>query len=131
MKIVISTGGGIVENSECRDILKNLKNYVVFIDRNPEELMKVNSIEKPIFHGKTIEEVYKSRLSYYKICSIRFSPPSYALMSEIYNTEEEYLERLKEIFFRIINKKWISVGSSKVPFPPSDSFFACTDMDLK
>jgi len=42
-KIVISTGGGIVENPICVDILKNLKRNVIFIDRDYDEVIQVNT----------------------------------------------------------------------------------------
>ena len=129
--MVISTGGGIIEISKCKDILNSLKNNVVFIDRDYDELMEANHAGKPLYNGKTIEEVYKSRLPLYKNCSVRFSPPSYSLMSSLFKTKEEYLERLKDMFVKLIYKKWISSSTMKVPFPPSDSFFACTDMDLR
>lgn len=112
--------------------MKSLRQYTVFIDRNQEEILEENKSYKPNYQGKSIEEVYKERLSYYKsLSSLRFSPPPYSLLSGIYKTKDEFRERVKETFVRSVRKRWITPSSNKVPLPPNDSFFACTDGDYK
>lgn len=37
---VIATGGGIVENAICRDILKSIKSHVIFVHRDSEDIVE-------------------------------------------------------------------------------------------
>lgn len=143
---MISTGGGIVENEACRDILNSLKTHVIFIDRDYNEVLEANSSKiiiglmfidkgtdsKPVYQDVTVEEVYKRRLPLFKECSMHhFYIPPFELMSSVFEDVEVYKNRMKRVFVDYINDKWLSASSLRHPLPPSDSFFACTDMDFK
>ncbi len=63
---MISAGGGIIERKENIDILK--KNTVIFIDREPDDILKtLDSDSRPLLKGKRehIFELYERRYGKY------------------------------------------------------------------
>lgn len=59
---IIDTGGGIILSKDNRRALKGKDNYIVWIERNPNDLVIDG---RSFMKGKTVEDLYKERCYYY------------------------------------------------------------------
>ncbi|HCX61908.1 MAG TPA: shikimate kinase [Clostridiales bacterium] len=93
--LVISTGGGVVKRKENIDYLKN-NSVVVFINRNPDNIVKDVDIQKRPLLCNDINNVYKlydERITLYKkYCDI-----------EIIN-DREFIDVTEKIIQELIKK---------------------------
>ena len=99
---VISTGGGIIEINNFSKLIKN--NYVIFIDRNDEDIIQNFNQRKSIHLN--IENILKER--------------NYQQYADFYF----YSHKLDGIYF----EKWINSLNKKIDIP-FNSYFLCLNLD--
>ncbi|GAV26748.1 hypothetical protein PMKS-000204 [Pichia membranifaciens] len=123
---VISTGGGIVEIPQARDLLINYKKeggIVLHLHRDVMEMINFlneKDTDRPAY-GEEILEVWKRRKPYYEMCSSNFF-----FMPHCGNDEE--LSRLKNTMSLFVSE----ITGNPVEIPTKRSYFVClTYPDLK
>jgi pentafunctional AROM polypeptide len=111
--IIISTGGGIVEYEESRELLKQYQ-YTIFLERD------LSCLRKNIVHISTINELWKRREKWYMECS----KYSYYIIDNIlinnkilldinYNVFSEWISKIMIKFIIKQNSTFLSLSTNK------------------